>query len=160
MLDGVPPSLGLAAQQLLAVSANCAQSCFRVLTQHLNLDAGETAKALTPFPGGIALRGDTCGAVVGSVMAIGLVLGRDRLEDVPAMQPSIAASRRFCRDFEERFGGTACRAVLERGLGESFDLARPEELEAYRDAGGNALCSDVVAHAVESAAMILGDTGS
>jgi len=55
-----------------------------------------TLKALTPFPG-IALRGETCGAVIGPLMAIGLVYGRDDLGDWKGYLASLPPSRRFCR---------------------------------------------------------------
>jgi hypothetical protein len=66
------------AKEILTISGNCAQTSFAVLQEEFNLDGGEVLRALTPFPG-IALRGETCGAVVGSLMALGLVYGRDDL---------------------------------------------------------------------------------
>jgi C_GCAxxG_C_C family probable redox protein len=149
-------TLGDRAQELLAVSGNCAQSSFAVLAEHLGIDAAGTLKALTPFPG-IALRGETCGAVVGSVMAIGMVLGRDRLDDYPGMRPSLAVARRFCRSFENQFGGTACQEVLQQGLGDTFDLASTEGVAAYLGAGGHEHCSIVVAHSVQTAADMLAE---
>jgi len=141
------PPVAQRARELLALSENCAQSSFAALAEHLGFDAGSTLKALTPFPG-IALRGETCGAVTGSLMAIGMVLGRDRLDDQPGMQPSVKAARRFCRAFEAEFGGTPCRVVLEQGLGSAFDFTRPEGGAAYMEAGGPALCSRIVGRSV------------
>ena len=68
------------ARNLLPQRGNCAQTTFFVLREEFDLDGQEILKALTPFPG-LALRGETCGAVTGSLMAIGLVFGRDRLDD-------------------------------------------------------------------------------
>ena len=144
------------AGELLALSGNCAQSSFAALAEHLGLQAEHTLKALTPFPG-IGLRGDTCGAVTGCVMAIGMVLGRDRLDDAPGMEPSLRATRRFCRTFKTEFGGTSCRVVLEQGLGSWFDLARLEAAAAYVDAGGPEYCSRVVTRAVLLALQALED---
>lgn len=151
MADQEEPQVARRARELLELSGNCAQSSFAALAEHLRFDPGSTLKALTPFPG-IALRGETCGAVTGSLMAIGMVLGRDRLDDGPGMQPSVKAARRFCRAFDEEFGGTPCRVVLERGLGGTFDLTRPEEVAAYVAAGGPGLCSRLVGRSVVLAA--------
>ena len=151
-------SLGQRARELLATSSNCAQSSFAALAEHLDIDASDTLKALTPFPG-IALRGETCGAVVGSVMAIGMVLGRERLDDYPGMRPSLAVARRFCRSFEDQFGGTTCHEVLQQGLGGEFDLASPDGTAAYLAAGGHEHCSKVVAHSVQNAAEMIGRAG-
>ena len=65
-----------AEPRLLLESGNCAQTAFAVLQERFDLDGGQVLRALTAFPG-IALRGETCGAVTGSLMALGLVCGRD-----------------------------------------------------------------------------------
>jgi len=154
MADQHDPQIAQRARELVSVSGNCAQSSFAALAEHLGLQSGSTLKALTPFPG-IALRGETCGAVVGSLMAIGMVLGRDRLDDQPGMRRSVAAARRFCRAFEAEFGGTSCRMILEQGLGSAFDLARPEGIAAYLEAGGPQHCSEVVSRSVVIAAEVI-----
>jgi hypothetical protein len=59
-------------KELLLSSGNCAQTTFSILNEDFNLEGEMILKALTPFPG-IALRGETCGAVIGSLMALGLV---------------------------------------------------------------------------------------
>jgi hypothetical protein len=66
-------------QEYLSLCGNCAQTSFIALQEQFELeDGGAILKALTPFPG-IALRGETCGTVVGSLMALGLVYGRGNL---------------------------------------------------------------------------------
>jgi len=62
-------------------------------------------KALTPFPG-IALRGETCGAVVGGLLALGIVYGRDTLDDWDGYLRSLRPGRAFCRAFEREFDST------------------------------------------------------
>jgi len=158
MTDQESSAHGDRARELLAVSGNCAQSSFAALAEHLDIDAADTLKALTPFPG-IALRGETCGAVVGSVMAIGILLGRERLDDYPGMRPSLAAARRFCRSFENQFGGTACDEVLQQGLGGGFDLASADGTASYLAAGGHEHCSNVVAQSVQTAAEMIANAG-
>ena len=96
-------------------SKNCAQTSFAVLQEEFDLEGGPILKALTPFPG-IALRGETCGAVIGCLMAIGLVYGRDDLDDWKGYLASLPPSRRFCRRFEEEHGSTACADLLETKL--------------------------------------------
>ena len=73
-------ALALKVGDTLALSGNCAQTSFAVLQQEFDLEGGTILKALTPFPG-IALRGETCGAVVGCLMAIDLVYGGEKIED-------------------------------------------------------------------------------
>ncbi len=142
------------AKDILVLSGNCAQTSFAVLQEEFHLDGEEIRKALTPFPG-IALRGETCGAVVGCLMAIGLVYGRDNLDDWKGYLASLPPARRFCRRFEEQNGSTACSAILETRLGRRFNLADPEESLQYVAAGGPAACGEIVAGAVQVAAEII-----
>src|SRR3972149_1940031 len=99
--------LAQSARETLTRCRNCAQTSFAVLKEEFGLEGESILKALTPFPG-IALRGETCGAVVGSLMAIGLVYGRDDLEDWHGSFGSLPPARRFTRRFEEVNGSTRC----------------------------------------------------
>ncbi len=147
-------ALAQKARDTLDLSGNCAQTSFAVLQQEFNLEGGAILKALTPFPG-IALRGETCGAVAGCLMAIGLVYGRDKLDDWKGYIASLPPSRRFCRRFEEEHGSTGCANLLEAKLGRRFNLAdRGESLE-YVAAGGPQVCGDIIASAVQMAAEII-----
>src|SRR3970040_3032669 len=82
------------AHQILLRSGNCAQTSFLVLKEQFNIDDGMIVKALTPFPG-VGLRGETCGAVIGSLMALGLVFGRDNIDDMPGYLRSLPPARKF-----------------------------------------------------------------
>jgi C_GCAxxG_C_C family probable redox protein len=138
----------------LSRSKNCAQTSFAVLQQEFSLNDGEILKALTPFPG-IALRGETCGAVIGCLMALGLVFGRDDLEDWKGYLASLPPSRRFCRRFEEANGGTACSALLQIKMGKAYDLANRVDALKYSMAGGEKVCNTIISSAVMIAYEII-----
>ncbi len=138
----------------LDISKNCAQTCFAVLQEEFDLDGGSILKALTPFPG-IALRGETCGAVIGCLMAIGLVYGRDDLDDWKGYLTSLPPSRKFCRLFEEEHGSTACTELLEAKLGRGYNLANRIEAIRYLAAGGKKACGKIIVSAVQITAEII-----
>jgi len=146
--------LGKKVNETLKRSKNCAQTSFAVLQEEFNLEGGAILKALTPFPG-IALRGETCGAVTGCLMALGLVYGRDNLDDWKGYLASLPATRRFCRRFEEMNGGTSCAEILETKLGRTYDLANRVEALKYAAAGGQKTCGEVIESAVHIAAEII-----
>src|SRR4030067_1317730 len=129
-----------------------------VLKEQFHLDDGMIMKALTPFPG-VALRGETCGAVIGSLMALGLVFGRDNIDDMPGYLRSLPPPRKFCRQFEKEQGNTMCGAILEAKLGKRYNLANPIESALYFASGGPERCAEVVASAVRIAAEIIVDKG-
>ena len=67
-------------ERALPESGNCAQASFVILSTEHCLEGQQILKAFTPFPG-IALQGETCGAVIGSLIALGLGYGRDDMHD-------------------------------------------------------------------------------
>jgi len=143
----------------LTLCGNCAQTTFLTLQEQFDLEDGAILKALTPFPG-IALRGETCGAVTGSLMALGLIHGRDKehLNDWQAYLNSLPPTRRFCRRFEEELGSTMCGDIVEAEFGQRFDLADPVEAMQWMNCGAIEKCGGVISKGVRIAADIILDS--
>ena len=141
-------------KEILMESGNCAQTSFVVLQEEFDLDGDQILRALTPFPE-IALRGETCGAVIGSLMALGLEFGRDDLSDFRGYIGSLPPARRFCKRFEEENGSIDCAKILEEKLGRTYDLADKTEAFEYATSGGPEACSVVVAGAVQIASELI-----
>lgn len=141
-------------RQKLALSGHCAQASFAALDEHFALGGGAVVKALTPMPG-IALRGETCGAVTGPLLALGLAFGRERLDDQAGFSNALPPARDFCRRFEGEFGSTRCQEILASRLGRSFDLSRQADFAAYQACGGLESCTAVIRTAARFAATII-----
>jgi C_GCAxxG_C_C family probable redox protein len=144
------------AKENLAICGNCAQTAFLTLMDEFQMDADEILKALTPFPG-IALRGETCGAVTGSLMALGLEFGRDRknLDDWQAYIDSLRPSRKFCHLFKSELGSTMCSEIVADKFGMRFDLADPVEAMHWFSCGAHDKCGQVISKGVCIAAKII-----
>jgi len=142
------------AAKYLAISMNCAQTSFITLKEQFNLDDGTILKALTPFPG-IALRGETCGAVIGSMMALGLLYGRETLDDQQGFLASLSPARKFCYRFVKELGSTMCGDILEEKFGKRYDLTDPAQVAEWQAAGALDKCTAVVRRAVRIAAQII-----
>jgi len=138
----------------LNLSGNCAQSSFATLQDQFGLESEDILKALTPLPG-LALRGEACGAVVGALMALGLVYGRDELSKQRSYLASVSSARKFCSEFEKEYGSTSCANILENEMGKKYNLADSKESKNYLSAGGQAVCGKVVAQAVVIASKII-----
>ncbi len=106
--------------------ASCSQGTLLALQEHFNLGNPEVLKAATAMPG-IALRGDTCGAVVAGIMALGLAFGRESAGDLAAVSRTTAAARKLCKRFEAELGSCNCRDVQHHIFGRSFNLTDPKE---------------------------------
>lgn len=135
-------------------SHNCAQTAFYALSEQFGLGGDDVLKALTPLPG-IAERGETCGAITGSLMAMGLLYGRDELDDWETYRKSLKPTHKFCELFEKELGSTHCCQIQERAFGRSFNLMDPVELKEFQRAGATGKCTEVVQKACRIAAEII-----
>ncbi len=127
--------------------SGCSQSVLGALQEEFGVGNKESFKAATVLSGGIARQGDTCGAIVGALLALGLVSGRERIEDTEtykaAMDSSVKVCAKFREELKKQFGfkgelkSTLCRRIQEMVYGRSFDLASEEGYQAFLDAGGH-----------------------
>jgi len=154
--DLVMKMLDQKVDHYMQLSHHCAQSSFLALKEQFGLKGEQVIKALTPMPG-IAERGETCGAVTGPLMAMGLIYGRGlhQLEDWEAYQQSLIPTGAYCEMFEKEFGTTLCHEVQEVKFGRCYRLTDPEELQDFQNAGATDKCSEVVRKAVRMAAEII-----
>ncbi len=136
-------------------SGCCAQGCLRALQEQFEIGNVETYKAATAMPG-IALRGETCGAVVGGLMAVGLVWGREDPKDMDSFFRAISKGRKFCEAFEKEFSTVMCRAIVKQRFGKELNLADPEDAKEFERMDGFRVCSYVPGKAARIVAgMIL-----
>jgi C_GCAxxG_C_C family probable redox protein len=143
-------------EHYMQLSHHCAQSSFMALKEQFGLDGAEVVKALTPLTG-IAERGETCGAVTGPLMAMGLIYGRgeQQLNDWETYRASLVPSGKFCAAFEQAFGSTMCHAIQKQKFGRCYQLTDPEELREFQKADATGHCTEVVKKAVRLAAEII-----
>jgi len=121
---------------------NCAQGCLRALQEVFGIGDTLTYKAAKAMPG-IAVRGETCGAVVAGLMAIGIVWGREDPADMQSYMDAIARGRRFCRWFEKEFGSVMCRDIVRQRFGKELNLASPDDAKEFARLNGYEHCSCV-----------------
>jgi C_GCAxxG_C_C family probable redox protein len=93
------------------------------VSQQLGIQSEIIPKIATAFGAGIGGGGVICGAVVGSVMAIGLKYGRE--EPSQPRDTSYALAQEFCRRFQEEMGTLSCRELT------GIDLSTPEGQKAF-----------------------------
>jgi C_GCAxxG_C_C family probable redox protein len=125
---------------------SCSQSVFSAFAPELGLDRETALKVATAFGGGMGHRGDTCGAVTGAFMAIGLRHGRLRAEDEETRDRAYSLVDRFVREFESRHGSIVCRELL------GYDISTPEGTQRVHEAN---LPETRCPHFVRDAALIL-----
>ena len=120
---------------------NCAQSVLAPFAVQLGLDESQMLKLASPFGGGVARRGEVCGAMTGALMVIGLAQG----SDTPSGKESIyALGQAFLERFEARHGTILCRELIH------CDISTPEGFQQAREqAVFKALCPRFIRDSVE-----------
>ncbi|UJX41084.1 C-GCAxxG-C-C family protein [Desulfovibrio sp. JY] len=98
----------------MSTGYNCAETILHMAISHFGLaDAGVSTRIATCFGGGIGRSHDgMCGALSGSIMALGLAYGRDAADQPPPVGLDMAAD--FRKRFIARFGSSCCRELLDR----------------------------------------------
>jgi C_GCAxxG_C_C family probable redox protein len=69
----------------------------------------------TPLGGGVAGQGEVCGALMGGILGIGLVYGRDNAEDTDARAITSDKAKAFYCQFQEMNASALCRDIIEAG---------------------------------------------
>jgi len=133
----------------------CSRCTLLPLQQHLKLGDGSALKAAVPLAGGIAMTGETCGALLGALLAVGLATADEEMGNREAFQESLIAGFRFLKRFKKEMGSTTCRDIQIARLGRYYNMADPEEYEEFAKAGAYLECSKVVARASRLAAEFI-----
>ena len=141
--------------KFLPMYGSCSQASFCALNEQFKLGADNTIRALKPFTGGITLKGETCGAVSGSLLAIGFFFEPMNQDGKEKAGSSIEYGTMFFDRFKEEFGSTRCWGVQEHQYGRYYDFLNPEENKLFMEAAKSGKCFDVVKKAVSIAGDII-----
>ena len=125
----------------------------------MNVGSKEVFKAGSALAAGVAKRGETCGALTGAIMAIGSLVGRERLEDKDQLQFAMEVADEVYVLFREKVGHTLCSEIHKIRYGRAFRLYVPEESEAFHNMGGHSRegCPEVCGIAARIAAEVILD---
>lgn len=104
---------------------DCGQVVFSYWAKELGLDEQTAKKISTGFGGGM-MQGETCGAVIGACMAMGLKYGisTDGEEGQNQKVTSVIKAAEFREKFLEKYSSTMCRELLEA------DISTPEGMKS------------------------------
>ncbi len=144
------------AEEYNFVAGNCARSSALAVMEEFGLGNMQIIKALSPFPG-FGGTGWMCGGVSGGLIAIGLYLGSDDLQNHAAVAATMVAGRQFMARFESEVGVVTCRRIQEDVVfGRFMDPgASPENMEAFAKAHGFEKCSLIAGIGARIAAGII-----
>lgn len=121
---------------------SCSQAILSTYGQELGIDKKTALMISAPFGGGMARMGETCGAVTGAFMVLGLkyATGKDAKEKLYAL----------INEFAKRFAAQNCSIRCKELLG--YDMSTPEGMKAIKE---NKLFETICPKLVQDAAEIL-----
>ncbi|MFW6056557.1 MAG: C-GCAxxG-C-C family protein [Chloroflexota bacterium] len=145
------------------MSVNCAQGTLAALQEEFGLEGGRELLKSATFMPGMMSRKETCGAILGGLMALGLAYGRDKLYDpawsTPEANEEMFKYRekvyRYCETFKNEFGSTMCGVIRPLLMGRDYDTMDPDERRQFLEDGGKQKCRIPPETAARIAAEIL-----
>lgn len=134
----------------------CSSISFAALNEQFNLKADNVIRPLMPFAGGIGGRGETCGAVSGSILAIGFFFEPSNQTGTKTPGSSNKFGALFFDRFTKAFGSTRCREVVKHQYGRYYDFTKPEDMKLFMEESMKTnKCLEVIKTAVRIAGDII-----
>ena len=122
---------------------SCSHAVFSVYAAEYGLDKDAAAKIASGFGGGMGRMGQTCGAVTGAYMVIGLKYGAAS-GDREVKEKTYRAIREFAEQFKAKHGALVCKDLL------GCDISTPEGFEKMKKLGlHEKVCTRLVRDACE-----------
>ncbi len=109
---------------------NCSQAVLSAYAVQFELDEETAAKIASGFGGGMGRMADTCGAVTGAFMVLGLKYGQNS-PDREAKEAIYAQVKDFAGRFQARNGSLVCRDLLDCDISTAEGLQQAREAEMF-----------------------------
>jgi C_GCAxxG_C_C family probable redox protein len=125
---------------------NCAQSVLLTLYEQMELEGGNklVPKIAAGFGGGIGRCGSVCGALTGSVMAVGIKYAPNET-GVEKRAKAYAYAGALYQQFQKEHGTVFCRDLIK------YDLSNPQEAARARQEGAfEKVCWKLIKSAVDN----------
>jgi C_GCAxxG_C_C family probable redox protein len=123
---------------------SCSQAIFTAFSGDLGLDRPLALKISQAMGGGMGHLGQTCGAVTGAFLAIGLKHGRTQADDLKARDLTYTLMKTFTERFLARHGSISCPGLLGCDIGTPAGLQEAQDKNLFQTA-----CASYVKDAAE-----------
>jgi C_GCAxxG_C_C family probable redox protein len=118
------------AEELFLQGYNCAQAVSCACAGDCGVPPELVVKLATGFGAGMGRSQETCGAVSGAILALGLRGGRALGDDKARTEETYAKVQALQRDFAALHGSCLCRELLS-----GCDLRTPEGQREFKERG-------------------------
>lgn len=108
---------------------NCSQSVFGTYAPLFGLECNTAFKIACGFGAGMGFLQNTCGAVTGAFMLIGLAYGKWKPDDNESKEKTYSLIKKFTAEFTEINNSINCRELI------GCDISTAEGLKKARETG-------------------------
>jgi len=117
---------------------NCCESTLMGLSDYLGKSCQFFPRLATGFGGGLGHTGNVCGAITGSIMALGLKFGRDQAQDKKTRDDFYVLVEHFINDVKKELGAIDCIDLI------GVSLNTEEGLKEYRKNNMHLKCREFI----------------
>jgi C_GCAxxG_C_C family probable redox protein len=139
------------AKDLFLSGYNCAQSVLLSFADDMKFSKELAQKMAAGFGGGMGKQQETCGAVTGAIMVLGLLKGENVNNNEELKSESYGSVKEMTKKFVAEFKSTKCRDLIGCDLNTTEGAARFKEEKIMET-----VCADCVKKAVEIVESITG----
>ena len=123
---------------------NCAQSVVTAYADRLNFDPDLAAGLSCGFGGGMGRLQQTCGALTGAFMVLGIQNSRKYTDRAERKNVTYTQVQQLNEAFRQHQGATDCRALL------GCDLRTPEGMKFHQETNqSKTICEKCIAASIE-----------
>ena len=115
------------AKELFLSGYNCAQSVVLTFADDLKYSKELAQKMASGFGGGMGKQQETCGAVTGAIMVLGLLKGEEVNNNDELKTAAYGSVKDLTRDFVATYKSTKCRDLID------CDLNTPEGEAKFKE---------------------------
>ena len=120
------------AAEIFRSGYSCSQAVCLAFADDFGIDRPAALKLSCALGGGMAHTGNTCGAVSGPLMVIGMKYGRAALDDLASKERSYELAQKFIREFMRRHHSVNCTELIGHNLSDPKELATAREKNVFR----------------------------
>ncbi len=129
---------------------NCSQSVLWAYCDQFGMEKEQALRVAGACGAGMGRMCETCGAVTGAFMVIGLKYGKVEAEDEPSKEKAYALVKAFAKEFKARNGSIVCRELLGCDMGTPGGMKYAKERKLH-----STVCPKLVRDAAEIVGRLL-----
>ena len=122
------------AVELFEEGYNCAQAVYAAFADQMGISEKQAALLASAMGGGLCRMRETCGAVTGGIMVLGVLKGYDDPKADDEKGALYARGQRMLTPFKEKFGTFSCKELLDLPMdGVVSPIPTPRTAKFYQE---------------------------